>query len=130
MNSPILDKIASIKAKADQEIHSLREQAATELAKKLTEAKVVLRDLEIQYEELTGKTVRGDNVSGTRLPKAKMTNEAIAAAIKGIPGKLTASLITRSLNINPKTFNAFLSSSACNIQHNGLEKKKSAYVLK
>ena len=130
MNSPVLDKIASIKAKAEQEIHALREQAASELAQKLAEAKTVLRDLEIQYEELTGKTVRGEKTSETRLPKAKLTNEAIALAIKGISGKLTAKAIINALNINPKAFNAFLSSSACNIQHNGLEKSKSAYILK
>ena len=130
MISPVLDKIASIKAKADQEIHALREQAASDLTQKLAEAKTILRDLEIQYEELTGKTVRGEKVSGTRFPKAKLTNEAVAQAIKGISGKLTAQAIIKALNINPKTFNAFLSSSACNIQHNGLEKSKSAYVLK
>ena len=130
MNSPVLNKIASIKAKAEQEIHALREQAASELAQKLAEAKTVLRDLEIQYEELTGKNVRGEKTSGTRLPKAKLTNEAIALAIKGISGKLTAKAIINALNINPKAFNAFLSSSACNIQHNGLEKSKSAYILK
>ena len=130
MNSPVLDKIASIKAKAEQEIHALREQAASELAQKLAEAKTVLRDLEIQYEELTGKTVRGEKVPATRSPKAKLTNEAIAEAIKGLSGKLTAKAIVTALNINPKTFNAFLSSPACNIQHNGLEKSKSAYILK
>ena len=130
MNSPILDKIASIKAKAEQEIYALREQATTELAQKLADAKSVLRDLELQYEELTGKTVRGEKSPGTRFPKAKLTNEAIAAAIKGLSGKLTANLITKSLNINTKAFIAFLSSSACNIRHNGLEKSKSSYILK
>ena len=130
MNISVLDKIAAIKAKADQEIQSLRQQAVNELAQKLAEAKIVVRDLELQYEEITGKTVRGEKTARTRSTKAKPTNEAIAEAIKGISGKLTAKAIIEALNINPKAFNAFLSSSACNIQHNGLEKSKSAYTLK
>lgn len=67
MSSSALQKIQEIQAKAENEIAALKSEAITDLAKRLSEAKEAVADLQRQYEELTGKTVTGEKAaSGTR----------------------------------------------------------------
>ncbi len=67
MSSSALQKIQEIQAKAEKEIAALKAEAVTDLAKRLSEAKEAVADLQRQYEELTGKTVTGEKAaSGTR----------------------------------------------------------------
>ena len=47
----------------------MKAEALSDVVKKLSEAKSAVADLERQYEELTGKTVRGEKVSRKRLSK-------------------------------------------------------------
>lgn len=61
------EKIRAIQEKADQEIAALRQEAARELAKKLSEAKDVVKKLEEEYEAVTGKPVRDKNIDSQPL---------------------------------------------------------------
>jgi len=57
------EKIKAIQEKADLEIAALRQEAASELAKKLAEARDVVKKLEEEYESITGKPVRDNAAS-------------------------------------------------------------------
>ena len=80
MSIPALEKIQAIQDKANKEIELLKSEAISEIAKKLSEAKSVVADLQRQYEELTGKTVSGDKVLSVR--KRLSTSEKTALASK------------------------------------------------
>ena len=62
MSTSVVEKIAAIRTKAEIEIHALREQARIEIGEKLNAARASLRELEGQYEALTGRNVRGEKV--------------------------------------------------------------------
>lgn len=62
-----LEKIQQIQAKADQEIKQLKEQAVSEVVRRLSEAKQLVKDLEAQYTGLTGKNLKGETV-GSKKP--------------------------------------------------------------
>ena len=47
----------------------MKAEAISDVVKKLSEAKSAVADLERQYEELTGKTVRGEQAPRKRLSK-------------------------------------------------------------
>ena len=64
-----LEKIQAIQNRANREIESLKSEAVSDVVKRLSEAKSVVADLERQYEELTGKTVRGETAPRKRLSK-------------------------------------------------------------
>jgi len=64
-----LEKIQAIQNRANREIESLKSEAVSDVVKRLSEAKSVVADLERQYEELTGKTVRGEQAPRKRLSK-------------------------------------------------------------
>ena len=66
MSTSVIEQIALIKSKAELDIHALREEARIELEEKLSAARVVLRELQEQYEELTGKNLRGEIVKRKR----------------------------------------------------------------
>ena len=69
MSASALEKIQAIQDRANKEIESLKAEALSDVVKKLSEAKTAVADLERQYEELTGKTVRGEKVARKRLSK-------------------------------------------------------------
>jgi hypothetical protein len=58
-----LEKIKAIREKAEKEVEAIKAEAVSEVVKRISEAKEVLRSLEAEYTELTGKTVRGERVS-------------------------------------------------------------------
>lgn len=62
-----LEKIAAIQEKAAKEIEALKSEAISDVAKKLSEAKAVVADLENQYYDLTGKTLKGEKGKRIRL---------------------------------------------------------------
>ena len=64
-----LEKIQAIQNRANREIESLKSEAVSDVVKRLSEAKAAVADLERQYEELTGKTVRGEQAPRKRLSK-------------------------------------------------------------
>lgn len=67
MAQSALEKIAAIQEKAAKEIEALKSEAISDVAKKLSEAKAVVADLENQYYDLTGKTVKGEKGKRIRL---------------------------------------------------------------
>ena len=67
MLSSALEIIQAIQDRANKEIESLKAEALSDVVKKLSAAKSAVADLERQYEELTGKTVRGEKVARKRL---------------------------------------------------------------
>jgi len=83
--SSTLEKIQEIQAKAQKEIAALKAEAVTELAKRLSEAKAAVADLQRQYEELTGKTVTGEKAaSGTRKRLSAADKTALVASCADI----------------------------------------------
>ena len=84
MALPALEKIQAIQERASKEIEALKTEAVSEIAKKLSEAKSVVADLERQYEELTGKTVKGEKAEGTRKRLSKEQKTALVATITEI----------------------------------------------
>lgn len=62
-----LEKIAAIQEKAAKEIEALKSEAISDVAKKLSEAKALVADLENQYYDLTGKTTKGEKAKRIRL---------------------------------------------------------------
>jgi hypothetical protein len=76
-----LEKIQAIQQKADEEIAKLKAEAISDLAKKLAEAKAVVADLTEQYEELTGKTLKGEKAEGTRKRLSKEEKAALVVTV-------------------------------------------------
>jgi len=62
-----LEKLAQLKAKYEADCVALKSEAISDVAKKLSEAKAVVADLENQYYDLTGKTVKGEKGKRIRL---------------------------------------------------------------
>ncbi len=71
MELSAFEKIREIQARADQEIKQLRQQAISEVVRRLSEAKELVKDLEIQYTSLTGKNLKGEAVTGSKSKPAK-----------------------------------------------------------
>jgi uncharacterized protein (DUF2384 family) len=67
MSSSALEKIAAIQERATKEIEALKAEAISDIAKKLSDAKAVVAELEYQYSELTGKTLKGERAKRVRL---------------------------------------------------------------
>lgn len=86
-----LEKIQEIQAKADQEIRELRQQAVSEVVRRLSEAKALVKELEAQYTQLTGKNLKGEAVEGakpSRSAKAEFSGEKeLAALLETAPNK-------------------------------------------
>ena len=84
MALPALEKIQEIQDRANKEIEALKSEAVSEIAKKLSEAKSVVLDLERQYEELTGKTVKGERAEVSRKRLSKEQKAALVIAVTEI----------------------------------------------
>ncbi len=84
-----IEKIQEIQAKADQEIRELKQQAISEVVRRLSEAKELVRELESQYTALTGKDLRGETVVPKRVPRgaASIGARDLAGLLKNAPGK-------------------------------------------
>ena len=81
MTSTALEKIQAIQDRANKEIEALKSEAVSEVVKKLSEAKSVVADLQQQYEELTGKTVKGEK---SELSRKRLSEEQKAALIVSV----------------------------------------------
>jgi flagellar biosynthesis chaperone FliJ len=81
MASSALEKIQAIQDKASKEIEALKSEAISDVVRKLSEAKSVVSDLERQYEELTGKTVKGEKAGVTRKRLSKEQKEALVITV-------------------------------------------------
>lgn len=81
MSLTALEKIKAIEDKAKEEIAKLRSEAVSDLARQLAEAKARVRELETQYEAITGKTVRGDTVEVAPTTRRRMSGEEKAALV-------------------------------------------------
>jgi len=84
MATSALEQIAAIQAKADADIAALKQQAVSDLARKLSEARELVKSLESQYESLTGKTVSGEKAGGTRRRLTSEQKEVLTSRIKAI----------------------------------------------
>lgn len=84
MSLSALEKIKAIEQKAKEEISKLRAEAVSELARQLAEAKARVRELEAQYEAVTGKNVRGEAVESAAPSRRRMSQEEKAALLAQI----------------------------------------------
>ena len=90
-----LEKIQEIQARAEQEIKELRQQAISEVVRKLSEAKALVKEYETQYTQLTGKNLKGEAVEASassaktpRAAKADVTSEQeLLGLLQAAPGK-------------------------------------------
>lgn len=90
MGLTALEKIQEIQAKADQEIRELRQQAISEVVRRLSEAKALVKELENQYTQLTGKNLKGETVEAAKPKsnKAEISNEQeLAGLLQAASGK-------------------------------------------
>jgi len=105
MVSTALEKIAAIQEDAKQKIEALRSEAVSDIAKRLSVAKDLVRELQGQYESITGKTTRGERVSGTRkrlsLEQKRSLSEACAEFIKSKPNGVSMGDIVRQTGESP-----------------------------
>jgi sigma54-dependent transcription regulator len=62
MATSALERIKTIREKAEKEVEAIKAEAVSELSKRIGEAREHLRSLETEYAQLTGKTVRGQRV--------------------------------------------------------------------
>ncbi len=79
-----LDQIAAIEKEAAEKIDALRQSAVSELAKRLAEAKAVVKSLEAEYESITGKTIHGNKAGGTRRRLNKDEQAALEMNLRAI----------------------------------------------
>lgn len=77
-----LDKIKAIEEEAQKKIAALKQEAVTELVKKIAEAKAVLSSLEAEYSSLTGKDLKGEKATGTRRRLSAEEKAALAERVK------------------------------------------------
>jgi D-mannonate dehydratase len=87
-----LEKIQEIQARADQEIKELRQQAISEVVRKLSDAKSLVKELEAQYTQLTGKNLKGEAVESApkaaRAAKADVSSDQeLASLLQSAPNK-------------------------------------------
>jgi hypothetical protein len=90
--SSTLDQIRKIQEEANAKIEAIKGKAVTELALELNAARTRVKELEAQYEQLTGKPVRERSpeieVKGKR---SRMSQEEKKAAIAKLETALRAS---------------------------------------
>lgn len=66
-----LERIQEIQAKADQEIKELKQQAVSEVVRRLADAKQLVKDLEAEYIALTGKNLKGETATSKNFVSPK-----------------------------------------------------------
>jgi len=84
MATTALEKIAEIEAEAKRKIEDLKAEAISELTKRIAAAKAELVALEEEYSSLTGKTLKGEKVSGVRERLSKEQSEALVLTVSDI----------------------------------------------
>lgn len=90
MGLTALEKIQEIQAKADQEIKELRQQAISEVVRRLSDAKALVKELEAQYTQLTGKNLRGETVESSKVKSSKAeisSEQELVGLLQAAPGK-------------------------------------------
>lgn len=87
MSTTALEKIAAIEAEAKSKIEALKQEAISEIVRKIATVKSELASLEAEYSSLTGKTLKGEKVEGTR---RRLTREEKAALIAQVTSIVSA----------------------------------------
>lgn len=89
------ETIKEVESRASEEIRALRQGAVSELVKRISEAKQVLADLEVQYKALTGRDFSGNKIATSEAKPAKTgeynqfaSAEELAAVLKSAGGTL------------------------------------------
>jgi len=94
MGISAVDRIADIQRKAEEEIQALRQQAVTEVVKRLSDVKQEIHALEGQYAQLTGKpfpTEAGHSSNnGAKSARKRLSAEEKAALVETVRGILAA----------------------------------------
>ena len=78
MATSALERIKAIREKAEKEVEAIKAEAVSKLSKRIGEAREHFKELEVEYAELTGKTVRGERISRKAhcpVPKADFRSE-------------------------------------------------------
>ena len=84
MATSALEKIRAIQEKAQKEIEAVRDEARSELSKRIGAAREHLRALETEYAQLVGRNVKGERVKksgGGGGPKADFADSKELSAI-------------------------------------------------
>jgi len=82
MSLSALDKIKAIEEEAAKKIADLKQEAASDLVKKISETKTLLADYQKQYEDLTGKPATGAKAARVRLSPDQI--KALESKVEGI----------------------------------------------
>lgn len=88
MSTSALEKIAAIEAEAKNKIEALKQEAISEVVRKIAALKSELAALETEYSSLTGKTLKGEKVAGTR---RRLTREEKAGLVETVTSILSSS---------------------------------------
>lgn len=84
MSITALEKIAAIEADAKNKIEALKQEAVTELVKRIAAAKSELAQLESEYAALTGKTLTGEKATFSRKRLSTSEKVALVETVTGI----------------------------------------------
>ncbi len=84
MSITALEKIAAIEADAKNKIEALKQEAVTELVKRIAAAKSELAQLESEYAALTGKTLTGEKATFSRKRLSTSEKAALVETVTGI----------------------------------------------
>ena len=84
MSLSALEKIQAIQDKANKEIEALKQDAVSELVKKMAAVKSELAALQAEYEVLTGKPAKEGKAGGTRKRLSVEENAALIVTVTDI----------------------------------------------
>jgi vacuolar-type H+-ATPase subunit H len=101
MANTALDRIKQIEEKAKAEIEALKSEAISDVAHRLNAAKKLVADLEREYEALTGKTVRGEKVTRSRMTRKEKlaATEQIAQFIRSSKAPVSMADISETVGL-------------------------------
>lgn len=94
MATTALEKIQAIQLEAEQKIAALKQEAITELVKKIAETKAELAALEEEYTALTGRNLKGEKADneGKRIRLSEEEKAALTVSVTEILKEATSGI--------------------------------------
>lgn len=115
------EKIKAIQDNAEREIAAIRQEAASDIAKKLAEAREVVQRLEEEYEAITGKPVRETPLASNPPEFAGRARRLTPQEVAGLTAKITSIIKGCKTGVGLKEIRIHL-------QRDGVEAVKSQIV--
>jgi len=84
MANSIIEKIREIEEEAKKKIDALRSEAISEIAKKISEKKSELDELEAEYLKLTGRNIHGQKPEAPRKRLSSAEKAALVGTVEEI----------------------------------------------